>query len=464
MELVIIGGSDAGISAALGAREIDPDIRPTLVLADSYPNFSICGIPFYLSGEIPDWRTLAHRDLAEIESHGISVLAEHRCTEIDPEKKAVRVVTSSGTYQVIAYDKLVVCTGAKSTTPEIPGLDLPGVFFLRWMDDCFAMEKYMQKRLPESIIIIGAGYIGMEMADAMVRQGLSVTMLEYGPTVLATLDPDMAGHVANELIKNGVRVFTGIAAGSIESLENRLKVRGRRDGKDDFEVTGDMVLVATGSRPETAPAVSAGIETGFAGAIRVNSRMETSVKDIYAAGDCAETRHRMLDKNIWLPLGTTAHKQGRVAGANAAGGSREFAGSLGTQCVKVFDRVAARTGLKESEAVSVDFSPASTDLDVPDHKAYYPGAKTLHIRITGDRITGKLLGAQIIGPYGAEIAKRIDILATALYHDMRVSDLSDLDLSYTPPLSSPLDPVQMAAAAWGHMHRHGSSKVPDPCR
>ncbi len=457
MELLIIGGSDAGISAALRAREVNPEIRPTIVLADQYPNYSICGIPFYLSGEVADWRNLAHRDIAAIESHGIKVRKGCRCTNIVASKKTLFIQTPENNRETMTYDTLVLATGARSTTPKISGLDLPGVFFLRWMDDCFAMEKYIKDNAPKSIIIVGAGYIGMELADAMTKRGLKATVIEFAPTVLSTMDENLGKHVLAELKKNGVEIFTGISVTKILPLKNRLQVQAKKAGNQDFECQGDMVLVATGSRPQVEPGLSAGIETGAAGAIRVNARMETNLPDVYAAGDCAETRHRLLDKNLWLPLGTTAHKQGKVAGENAAGANCEFAGSLGTQCVKIFGLVAARTGLKDSEAASEGFSPLSVDTEAFDHKAYYPGAKKIHLRITGDRISGKLLGGQIIGPYGAEIAKRIDILATALHHFMRVKDLCDLDLSYTPPLSSPWDPVQMAAAAWEQANKQKDS-------
>ncbi len=453
MNLLIIGGSDAGISAALGARAVNPALHPTIVLADAYPNFSICGIPFYLSGEVDNWQSLAHRDLAQIEAMGITVLKEHKCTGINPAGKSITVQTPARERKIMAYDKLVLCTGARSTAPKMEGLDLPGIFHLRWMDDCLAMKQYMEANKPDSIIIVGAGYIGMEMADAMTRRGLAVTVLEYAPTVLTTLDADMAEHVLHALETGGVRVFTGTAAKKIEKRKNRLIVHVQRKGEETFEIEGDMVLVATGSRPEAEPGLSAGIETGAAGAIKVNSRMETSLVGVYAAGDCTETRHRILNRNVWLPLGTTAHKQGKIAGENAAGENNEFSGSLGTQCVKIFDRVAARTGLKDSEAAAEGFSPLSIDIQVPDHKVYYPGADDLHIRMTGDRITGRLLGAQIVGPHGAEISKRIDIVATALHHFMLVAGLCDLDLSYTPPLSSPWDPIQMAATEWENVRR-----------
>jgi NADPH-dependent 2,4-dienoyl-CoA reductase/sulfur reductase-like enzyme len=209
-----------------------------------------------------------------------------------------------------------------------------------------------------------------------------------------------------------------------------------------------MVLVATGCRPQTTLAQAAGITLGVKDAIHVNRKMETSLPDIYAAGDCAETYHCLLNKNMYLPLGTTAHKQGRIAGENAICGNCEYAGSLGTQSVKIFELVAARTGLKDDEARSESFEPITVDFESWDHKVYYSGAKKMYIRITGDRNSHHLLGAQIVGAYGTEVSKRIDIIATAIYNKLTVNDLNHLDLSYTPPLSSPWDPVQMAAQEW----------------
>jgi NADPH-dependent 2,4-dienoyl-CoA reductase/sulfur reductase-like enzyme len=311
------------------------------------------------------------------------------------------------------------------------------------MTDGFAFHEYLTTRRPASIVIIGAGYIGMEMADAMTRRGLDVSVVEFAPAVLTTFDQGLGGIVRTELENHGVRVFTGFSVKQIESSGGKLSVCSDTDA-----ITADMVLVATGSRPETRLAQSAGIAVGVKGAICVNQRMETNITDIYAAGDCAETYHRLLDKNTYLPLGTTAHKQGRIAGENAAGGNRKYTGTLGTQSVKIFNLVAVRTGLKDDEALKEGFSPLSVDMDTWDHKFYYPHAEKLHIRITGDKKTSKLLGMQIIGSYGTEVSKRIDTVAAAIHHGITVEALNDLDLSYTPPLSSPWDPVQMSAQAW----------------
>lgn len=458
-KLVVIGGSDAGISAGLRAKELSPDTEVALILADRYPNFSICGLPFYLSGEVDNWKTLAHRTADEIEKKGIRLFPEHRVTAVVPGRKHVLAADAEGRGTTFPYDRLVIATGGASVVPKLPGIDLPGVFSLRWMADGFAIQKYLAARRPASIVIIGAGYIGMEMADAMTRRGLAVTVVEFLPSVLTTFDPALGGIVRAELERHGVRVFNGFAVERIESAGNRLSVRSVAAE----EIAADMVLVAVGSRPETALARSARIETGVKGAICVNRRMETGVPDVYAAGDCAETYHRLLGKNTYLPLGTTAHKQGRIAGENAVGGNREYHGTLGTQSVKIFDLVAARTGLKDDEALKEGYFPLSVDLETPDHKVYYPHAEKMTIRITGDRKTGKLLGAQIIGAYGTEVSKRIDTVAASIHNGMTVESLNDLDLSYTPPLSSPWDPIQMAAQAWSRANLRtggtGSSRV-----
>ncbi|MEE9911909.1 MAG: FAD-dependent oxidoreductase [Deltaproteobacteria bacterium] len=442
-KIVIIGGSDAGISAGLRVKELASDADVTMLLADQYPNFSICGLPFYLSGEVADWKTLAHRSADEIEKEGINVMTRQRVSSILPERQQIFAVDDVGHTRTFRYDKLVIATGGKSMVPDISGLHLPGVFFLRWMEDSFAFQRHLSARRPTSIVIMGGGYIGMEMADAMARKGLSVSVVEYLPSVLTTFDP-VFGHIVREkLEKQGVQVHTGFRVERIESSGEKLSVCS-----DNAVVKADMVLVAIGSQPESRLAQSAGMTIGVKGAIGVNRRMETCIPNLYAAGDCAETYHRLLDKNTYLPLGTTAHKQGRIAGENAAGGNREYAGTLGTQAVKIFDLVAARTGLKDDEALREGFSPLSADIDTWDHKFYYPHARKLRIRVTGDRVTGRLLGMQMIGAYEAEVSKRIDTVATAIHQGMTMESLNDLDLSYTPPLSSPWDPVQMAAQEW----------------
>lgn len=445
LRFLIIGGSDAGISAGLRAHELDPECEITIVLADEYPNYSICGLPFFLSGETPDWHSLAHRT----EFPGIRLMPNHTAESIDPLNRAVTVRGPDGSRRELPYDKLLIGTGARPVRPGIEGINLPGVFPLHTMGDSFAVHRFLEEQKTKSAIIVGAGYIGLEMADALVHRGLQVTIASRTEAVLATVDPIYGRLVEVELQKHGVEVWNQVEVGSIRGVGNRLAVSGTQG----FTKTADLVLVAVGVQPNRELGADAGITTGAKVALCVNRRMETNVPEIYAAGDCAETWHRLLRRYAYLPLGTTAHKQGRTAGENAVGGNREFAGSLGTQVVKLFDLVAARTGLRDEEARKASFKPFTVETTVWDHKAYYPRARELHLRITGDRQSGRLLGAQLLGHVGSEVSKRVDVFAAALYHELHVEELNDLDLSYTPPLSSPWDPVQMAAQAW-HQARH----------
>ena len=449
VQILIVGGSDAGISAALRIRELSPEATVTVMLADDYPNFSICGLPFYLSGEVPDWRKLAHRTKDDIQQAGIRLLPNHQATQIDPNQQQVLAIDATGTEIYLPYDKLILGTGAVSQRPPIHGLDLPGVYLLRWVGDSFQMQHHLKENAPRSAIIIGSGYIGLEMADALTLRGLQVTLVGRSPTVLKTVHASFGEHIAEVLQQHGVTVKTGTSVERIEWAGAQLKVSGTQvSGTQGFAAVGDLVLVAAGAVPATELAQTAGVTLGHQGAIQVNPRMETTVPNIYAAGDCVTTWHRLLQTDTYLPLGTTAHKQGRVAGENAIGGDRTFAGTLGTQVVKVFESAIARTGLREAEAKAAGFNPITVEFETWDHKVYYPDAHPIRIRVTGDAHTRQLLGAQIMGHYQGEVAKRIDIFATALFHSMTVDQLNDLDLSYTPPLSSPWDPVQMAAQAW----------------
>jgi NADPH-dependent 2,4-dienoyl-CoA reductase/sulfur reductase-like enzyme len=446
--LVIVGGSDAGISAALRARELGPSVAVTVIVADAFPNYSICGLPFYLSGEVADWHALAHRTAAEIEERGITLLLDHTVQAVDVEAHRTVIHDANGQSRALAYDRLVIATGAGPQPAAIPGHDLPGVFVLHSMADSFRVHDFLTQRQPQRAIVVGGGYIGLEMADALTHRGLLVTLLQRGPSVLHTVESSLAHVLEVELRRHGVDVRTSSSLVGVTALEPRLRVW---TGTDVWFDT-DLVLLGTGVRPSTALAQSAGVTLGPHGAIQVTRRMETNLPDVYAAGDCVETWHRVLEAPTYLPLGTTAHKQGRVAGANTVGHDAIFAGSLGTQVVKVFDLAVARTGLLEHEALAAGFTPATNETTVWDHKAYYPGATPLTFRITGDAETGRLLGAQLIGHWQAEVAKRVDIFATALHHGMRVDELNELDLSYTPPVSSPWDPVQMAAQAWVAAH------------
>lgn len=443
MHLVVVGGSDAGISAALRAQELEPGAEITVLVADDYPNFSICGLPYFLSGETPDWHALAHRS----KFPGLNILRRHLARRIDASDKTISCV-HAGAEMRVRYDRLVIATGAKPVRPDLPGSKYEGVFLLHTMDDSFAVHRYLAERNPRAAVLVGAGYIGLEMADALTQRGLEVTLLCRADTVLPTVDSDLGRLVQEELRRHGVRVRTGVSAIEINQTEAGRPSRLSIADSGGAEHAADLVILAVGARPDSELGEQAGAKLGARGAIVVTRKMRTNLAEVFAAGDCVETYHRLLDAPTYISLGTIAHKQGRVAGENAIGGDRIFGGALGTQSLKVFDLAIARTGLRDRDAREAKFDPVTVGLEANDHKAYYPGATPLRVHLTGDRRTGRLLGGQILGNRRAEISKRIDIIATAIFQGASVDYLNDLDLSYTPPFSSPWDPVQMAAQAW----------------
>lgn len=470
MHLVAVGGSDAGISAALRARELDPSAEVTVVVADAYPNFSICGIPMLISREVTHWRNLAHRTHADLEATGMQLRLDTRAVAIDAAGQQLHLRASDGTASAMAYDELVVGTGAVPVRPPIDGLTgtgalgpADGVHLLHSMGDTFDLLSTLEEQGAQSALIVGAGYVGLEMAEGLTLRGLRVTQVERLPEVLPTVDPELGALVHEQLTGHGVEVITRTTVQRISRADpgaaGRLRVDGVGDQGQPLTRFVDLVLVVVGVRPDTELLTDAGATTGTAGAVVVDEMMRTGLPHVFAAGDCVTTHHRLLGRT-YLPLGTTAHKQGKVAGENAVGGSARYAGSLGTQVLRVFDVVAGRSGLREHEALAAKrgWTPATTQSNPDDHKAYYPGATSIATRVTGDTSTGLLLGAQLVGQVGAEIAKRVDTFATALFHGMTVAGMDELDLSYTPPLGSPWDAVQIAAQAWVRDHQLPASR------
>ena len=410
--------------------KLDPGAEVTVVVADAYPNFSICGIPYYVSGEVTHWRNLAHRTVADLEATGMKLRLDTVVLRIEAVDHELLLVAAGGPEELIAYDALVIGTGAIPVRPPIEGLSGPdalgaaeGVHILHSMGDTFAVMRTLEQSQPSSAVIVGAGYIGLEMAEALIARGLSVTQFEQLPEVLPTVDPELGSLVHDELCEHGVEVLAGTAVTRVgrapAGSPSRLQVDGRSACDGEVKRLTDMVLVVVGVRPDTGLAAAAGVSLGLKDAIVVDRNMRTNLPEVYAAGDCVQTHHRLLGAT-YLPLGTTAHKQGRVAGENAVGGSREFAGSLGTQVVKIFDMVVARTGLRDHEARSAGLDPVTVEFEADDHKSYYPSSHRIRMRFTGDRNTGRLLGVQLFGHRHAEVAKRVDIAAAAIFNEMTV--------------------------------------------
>ena len=380
------------------------------------------------------------------------MLLEHAVEQIDARRRVARV-RANGEHRELRYDKVILATGAVPIRPPIPGIDVDGVYQLHTIGDSLVLHDALD-RDPERAVIVGAGYIGLEMAESLRTRGVGVTVVEQLPAVLPTVDPELGALVRDELDRNEVRVITSSAVIAIERQDNGLIVRG----DPELALETDLVLVVVGVRPDTKLAERAGAETGPRGALQVDRHMQTNLPDMYAAGDCIVTYHRLLATDTYLPLGTTAHKQGRIAGENAVGGQRSFEGSLGTQVVKIFDLAVARTGVRDEDAHAAGLHPLTVESRSYDHKAYYPGAHEITMRITGDQRTGMLLGAQLLGNIAAQIPKRIDIAASALFHGMTVAALDDLDLSYTPPFGSAWDAVQLSAHDWSRARDAAAQK------
>jgi NADPH-dependent 2,4-dienoyl-CoA reductase/sulfur reductase-like enzyme len=442
--LVVIGGCAAGMSAASKARRLNPDLEIVVYEKTGFVSYGSCGLPYYVSGLIEDHNTLVVRTPAQFAKRNIEVHLHHKVTEIVPENRRVRVTNllkdgGGGRYE--SYDKLLVATGGGPAV--LPGFslgDLGGVFVMRAVEDGVATRDFMQREKPKRAVVIGAGYIGVEMAESFHELGLETTVIGRPPQVLKRFDSDMAQLVQDELESKGVRLSLG---DEVKALEGDAQGRVRRviSSKGVFEA--DLVLLAMGVRPNAALAKTAGVALGETGAIATDSQMRTNLPDVFAAGDCAEAYHRITGRGDYIPLGTTANKQGRVAGTNLGGGRAEFEGIVGTVITKVLDVYAALTGLAEKEARALGYAVQSTTIQAGSRAHYYPGGRPMHVRLVVEEGSGRLLGGQIVGDEGA--GPRIDVLATALHKGMTVEELSRLDLAYVPPIAPVWDPLLVAA-------------------
>ncbi len=439
--IVIIGGVAAGMSAASKAKRVDPEIGITVYEKSRFVSYGSCGLPYFISGIVKDYRSLIARTPEEFASQGIEVRTEHEVTSIDLFKREVEVTDlKGGTTFRKGYDVLVIATGSRPSMPDVKGINLPNIFTMGHLDDGLALKSFLDAKRPRRAVIVGGGYIGLEMAEALVENGLAVTLVEKAPQLLLNFDPDMAEFVRGELERKGVEVVTGNGVTSFDGDRNGVRYVLTESG-DRFEC--DLVLMATGIRPNVSLAEAAGIEIGRTGAIAVDERMLTDRHSIYAAGDCAEAKHLVTMKKVYIPLGTTANKQGRVAGENLAGGNARFKGVVGTAVTKVFDLGAARTGITEKESETLGFRAESVSIKAMDRSSYYVSPLPIHVKLIFEKGNGRLLGGQMVG--AGEVAKRIDILAAALHAGMTVEDLSRLDLSYAPPFAPVWDPVLVAA-------------------
>ena len=442
MNIVIVGGNAAGLTAASRTKRVDPRLNVTVLEKGPDISYSTCGIPYYMTNMVKAEALVSYTPESFNKERDIKVHNYTRVDEISPSRKLVRTTrTDTGEQAEFSYERLLLATGVKPKIPEIPGTDLRNVFTLVDLQDAIRVKEALAN--VARVAIIGAGYVGLEMAEALQLLGKTVHLYERESHVLPGLDPDMAQIIEYELRRFGVRVSVGVKVLALLGSEGR--VIGVKAASGLGIDPSDMVLLDTGVVPNVDLAREAGIQIGLSGAISVNPYMETNVPGIFAAGNCAETFCAIRRRPVLNYIGTVAAKQGRVAGDNMAAHRTKFLGATGTTVVKVFDLAVARTGLSSQDAAAESMPVVSARVEAWDRPAYYPTARKIWIKLLADRESRKIIGAQAAG-YG-EAAKRVDVACTAITSGMRVDELAQLDLAYSPPYGNLWDPLLIAAQA-----------------
>lgn len=425
MRLVVIGGVAAGMSAAARARRVDRSLEILVLEKGPYVSWAACGLPFYLSGRVKSWEDLiVHTPEFFQRERGIGVRTAAEVVAIQPGRR--QVVLAGG--ERIGYDRLVIATGAR---PErgLAGAEQPHVFVLHTLEDGRRLREFLDERRPRRAAVVGAGYIGLEVADALGERGIAVTLFEAAPDLLGRQDPELTRQVSEHLARQGI--------------ELRLNTRVRSIEPEAVEgVAAELAVLALGVRPNVELAAEAGVELGRTGAIRVNERMETNLAGVYAAGDCIETVHLLTGSPVYMPLGTTANKTGRIAGANAAGARERFAGIVGTMIVGVRGLAIGITGLSAAQARQAGFDPVRVRITADDRSRYL-GSRPTTVELVADRRTGRLLGGTVVGERG--VAGRVNVIAAALTAGMPPESFAQLDLAYAPPFAPVWDPLLVAA-------------------
>ncbi|UCZ53038.1 CoA-disulfide reductase [Bacillus shivajii] len=439
MKVVIIGGDAAGMSAAMQVVRNDEQAEVTVLEKGSYYSYAQCGLPYFIGGLVEDSGDLIARSRDTFrEKHGIDARIYHEVTELDPENKVVKGDNlETGEPFEMTYDKCLVATGASPIFPPFDGNDLEGIHVLKTIPDAKKIVEDMNEQVTQ-VTVIGGGYIGLEVAENFVEKGMSVRLIDLAERVGTVYDKEISEKIEKVAKKQGIEL---VLNESVESFEGDQRVEEIKTDKGSYQT--DMAVVAIGVKPNTSFLKNADVHLHQTGAMIVNSYMETNVKDLYAAGDCATQYHRIKEKNDYIPLGTHANKQGRVAGSNIAGVTKTFQGIVGTSIMKFFELTVAKTGLSEKEAEDLNIPFQSILFEGHTHAGYYPNSEKILFKMMKHKSNGQLLGVQAVGRDGVD--KRIDVAATALYHNMTISDLENLDLSYAPPYNGVWDPLQQAA-------------------
>jgi NADPH-dependent 2,4-dienoyl-CoA reductase/sulfur reductase-like enzyme len=439
--LVVIGGDAAGMSAASQVRRNDPEREIIVYERGEHTSYAACGMPYLVAGLVdrPE-QLVARRPEVFRERQNIQALTHHEAFEIEPQGQRVRVRRlEDGCEFWQSYDDLLIATGALPIIPELEGARAEGVYALKDLASGIALTRYVQEAQPRRAVIIGGGYIGIEMAEALRLRGIETALVHRGPQVMATLDVEMGALASRALTELGVTLYLGEALVGFETQAGRVRavVTAQRT------LPADLVILGMGIRPNSDLARAAGIPLGVQGAIRVSPQMQTGAHHVWAAGDCAESMHLVSGEPVYVALGTVANKTGRIAGLNLTGAPTAFPGVLGTAITKVGETEIARTGLQTRECERLGIAYTTAQIASSTRAGYYPGAREIAVRLLAERATGRLLGGQIVGGPGS--GKRIDTIAAALTARLTAQDLVDMDLSYAPPFSPVWDPVQTAA-------------------
>ena len=443
-KIIVVGGVAGGASAAAKARRVDEQAEIHVFERGPYISFANCGLPYFIAGEIKSRDQLIVMTPERFwERSRVHAHVNHEVLSINRVAKTVRVKGPDGSERDTAYDKLILSQGAKPIVPPIPGVERPNVFTLRDIPDMDRIAAFINECKPKRAVVIGGGFIGMEMAEAFHHRGIHVTIVERNPHILPLLDRDMAAHLQDQVRRDDF-VFKPDAEA----------VKFTNDGvefADGSRLAADLILLSVGVKAEVELAKSAGLEIGATGGVKTNGRLESSDPNIYAVGDAAETIHALTGSRARIALAGPANRQGRIAGANAAGARMIYPGALGTSIVRVRHMTAGFTGMNSAQAAKSGFTFFTSLTRDSSHAHYYPGAKPVLIKVIAEEGTGRLLGAQVLGERGVD--KRVDVLATAIVAKMSVFDLENLDLAYSPPFGSAQDPVNVAGFVAGHVAR-----------
>ncbi|MBZ4663438.1 MAG: CoA-disulfide reductase [Caloramator sp.] len=436
-KIVIIGGVAAGATAAAKARRLSADAKITILEAGPDISFANCGLPYYIGGDIKNRSKLILQSPESFyEQYQVDVHVNTKAIEIDRQNKIVYAVnTVTGQKMAFEYTKLILAQGGKPIAPPIPGAEQDHVFQLWTLEDMDKIHSFIENKKPKTAVVVGGGFIGLEMTEALVKRGIKVSVVEMMPHVMSIMEAEIAGFIQQEMLSYGVNILTGKAVSEIGKNSVTLK--------DGIKVDADMVLLSIGVRPTLQLAQEAGLAIGDAGGLLVDSTLKTSDDNIYAAGDMIEFEHRVLGKKVRIPLAGPANRQGRIAAENALGKKHEYKGPIGTSIVRVFDAVAGITGLSLKAARSAGFNADAIVVHKEHHTSYYPGSELVTVLIVYDKDTGLILGGQTAGYAGAD--RRLDVLATAVASKLTVYDLADIDFAYSPPLGTANDAINMAA-------------------